>query len=355
MSVSLIAEKAGVSIATVSRVLNKSRPVNPEMAELVHKAMEELQLPPRQIRRRSRSRSKASDRHTTVAIVSLGQAYQEWFEVPVIANVVAELTRAAQELHIGVLMTEMPDPRELSPLLRRPEVEGALAFVDSELSTRDVAVLRDHLPVVRVMGGQLAPVDIDHVGTDNTAVGYIAAEYLLEQGVESLAFLTMRPDWDLNKLRAQGFMATADAAGIQPTMYLQGDPQHMFGFFGPGAVVESDLTALLRRLKSERKGRMGLFVSRDEETVYVYRILREVGLEPGRDVVIVSCDNESVRLSTLHPRPASIDLSAAQIARHAVRRLSARIKNRDEPPARILVNPRLVQPDERPAGIGSST
>ena len=62
----------------------------------------------------------------------------------------------------------------------------------------------------------------------------------------------------------------------------------------------------------------------------------------GSEVVIVSCDNETVRLSTLHPRPASIDLAAAEIARQAVRRLSSRIQHRDEPPIRTLVNPRLV-------------
>src|SRR5688572_14022625 len=113
MSVSLIAEKAGVSIATVSRVLNNSRPVNPQIAERVRQAMTELQLSPRQ--RRSR---RTTTRHSTVAIVSLGQSYRGWFELPVIAGVVGELTRSAQDHHMGILMAEMPDPRQLSPVLR---------------------------------------------------------------------------------------------------------------------------------------------------------------------------------------------------------------------------------------------
>jgi DNA-binding LacI/PurR family transcriptional regulator len=99
---------------------------------------------------------------------------------------------------------------------------------------------------------------------------------------------------------------------------------------------------LVRRLAESRQGRVGLFVSRDEETIGVYHLLREAGLEPGKDVVVVSCDNESVRLSGLHPRPASIDLGAAQIARQAVIRQAARIQNPKEPPVRILIYPRLV-------------
>src|SRR5438874_607911 len=146
MSVSKIAHKAGVSIATVSRVLNNSRPVNPEMAELVRKAVQELQLPPGQPRRR-RTRGRGDDGEaTTAAIVTLGQSYREWFQLPVLASVVAQLTRAAQDARMGVLITEMPDPRQLSPVLRRPEIEGALVFIDSSLSSKDVAVLREHLP-----------------------------------------------------------------------------------------------------------------------------------------------------------------------------------------------------------------
>jgi LacI family transcriptional regulator len=345
MSVTRIAEKAGVSIATVSRVLNNSRPVNPKLAELVHRAMEELNLPSKPPRRRGRAKAGDS-RHLTIAIVSIGQAYRGWFEVPVIASVVAEITRAAQDHHMGVLITEMPNPQELNPVLRRSAVDGAIAFIDSRLGTRDIAVLRNHLPVVRVMGGQLAPVEIDHIGADNNAVGFLAGQYLLAQGLTEIACLTMQPTWDMIRLRAQGFMAAALAAGVTPGMYVAGDADAPLHFFGPDACAAPGLAQVIDRLAARRNGRVGLFVTRDEETVHAYPLLRQAGLEPGRDVVVVSCDNETVRLSTLTPRPASVDLGAADIARHAVRRLAARIKHRDEPPVRILVNPRLVQGDE---------
>jgi LacI family transcriptional regulator len=343
MSVTRIAEKAGVSIATVSRVLNNSRPVNPRIAEQVRKAMAELNLPPRPLRRR-RSSAAGAARHTTIAIVSIGQGYRDWFEVPVMAGVVAELTRAAQEHELGVLMTEMPDPTQLSPVLKRPEVGGALVFIRSGLTTKDVRPLVATMPVVRVMGGQLAPVEIDHVGVDNNAIGYLAGEHLLARALKDLAYLCMYPQWDLRKLRGQGFIAAAEAAGVRPTTYFVGEEDTPAGAYGPNAVLAPDLAALLRKLAERRGDRtMGLFVARDEEAVHVYRVMREIGLEPGRDLIVVSCDNESVRLSTLSPRPASIDLNAPEIARHAVRRLAARIKHRNEPPARILVNPRLVE------------
>ncbi len=339
MSVTRIAEKAGVSIATVSRVLNNSRPVNPKIAEKVRLAVEELQLPTRQ---RRRPRKSANDRPATVAIVSLGQGYRDWFSVPVIAGVVGELTRAAQEMHMSVLFAEMPDPRQLSPALRRPEIDGALVFINSAISPEEVKVLREHLPVVRVMGGQVAAVDIDHVGPDNNSIGYLAGRFLVDQGLDHVAYLTTEPTWDFCKLRAQGFLVAAEEAGITSSMYLRSDRPLPLRLYGPEVIAAPDLPALVQRLARDRKGRMGLFISRDEETVQVYRLLRDAGVEPGRDVVVVSCDNEIVRLSTLHPRPASIDLNPAEIGRHAVRRLAARIKHKNDSPVRILISPRLI-------------
>jgi LacI family transcriptional regulator len=341
MSVSKIAEKAGVSIATVSRVMNNSRPVNPEMAELVRNAMKELQLTAKP----RRARSKSTDRHTTVAIVSLGQSYRGWFELPVIAGVVGELTRAAQEQHMGILMAEMPDAGQLSPVLRRPEVSGAIVFMSSNASPAHLDSLRQHLPLVRVMGGQVSPVQIDHIGVDNNAVGYVAAKYLLERGLRNLAFLSQEPTWDFCKLRAQGFIAAAEEQGVVPASYVRAESKTPLAMFGPKVIAHANASNLVQQIAQGGNGPVGLFVPRDEETVLVYRLLSEAGVRIGQDVVVVSCDNEEVRLSTLHPRPASIDLVPAEIARHAIRRLASRIKHRDEPPVRILVNPRLVTPE----------
>ncbi|MGN6370765.1 MAG: LacI family DNA-binding transcriptional regulator [Phycisphaerae bacterium] len=346
MTVTRIAEKAGVSIATVSRVLNNSRPVDPAIVERVHKAAEQLGMTGAALLRR---RGRIADRQvmtpTTIAIVTLGQRYREWFELPVIAAVVAELNRAAQEMQVGVMMAEMPNPEELNPVLRRSDARGAIVFISSEteLTTRDTAVLRSQFPVVRVLGGQMAPTDIDHITPDNNAIGYVASQYLLEQGIRDLAFLTTHPGWDFAKLRAQGFMAGAESAGVEPTMYLQQTPTALHGIYGSNVVAEEELGRLVSEMgKRKGKEKLGLFVYRDAETSQVYPLLRAHGMEPGKDVVVVSCDNESIRLSALQPRPASFDLGAAEIAHLAVTRLLRRIQHKNEPPARMMVNPRLV-------------
>jgi DNA-binding LacI/PurR family transcriptional regulator len=192
------------------------------------------------------------------------------------------------------------------------------------------------------MGGQLAPVAVDHVGGDNNAVGYLAASYLQSRGCRDAAFLTTQPSWDLNKLRAQGFAAGGQQLGMTTRAYVVGERPDLAQICGPETRAFTNLASLVDDLVARRP--QGLFVSRDEEVVSVYRLLQECGVSPGRDIHVVSCDNENVRLSMLDPRPASIEIGTAEIARRAVRRLENRMRHPDEPPVRILVNPRLVLP-----------
>jgi len=202
-------------------------------------------------------------------------------------------------------------------------------------------MLSRQMPVVRVMGGPLTAADIDYVGPDNFHVGYVACEYLLNQGLTELAFLTNCIGWDFIEQRAMGFMSCATSARIRPTMYLEGGdtPRHML--YGHDPVIESSCSRLIARLAETRRGPVGLFVPRDSETTEVYAVLREHRLEPGRDVIVVSCDNEQMRIATLSPRPMSIDLQPADIARRSVRRLLQRIKNPTESTVRMLVLPKL--------------
>lgn len=337
MSITKIAERAGVSIATVSRVINNSRPVNPEIAAAVRKAMEELNITPRK-------RIRKSQKQTTIAIVALGHSYRGWFDSGIIATVVGEITRVAQEHDLAVLLAEMPSIDEVPSALRRGDIAGALVFIAGHRSAVDASALQREMPLIRVLGGELGPMELDQVGVDNSAIGYLAAKYLIDNGIKDFAFLTLHPDWAISQLRAQGFLAGANMVNGHVRSYLANPETRARGFFGTDVVTEATPELLIQRLKENHKGRTGLFVARDEETVLVYRLLRDAGLRPHDDVLVISCDNEAARLQSLHPRPASINLSPADIAHRAVLRLISRIKHRTEPPVRILVSPSLSLP-----------
>jgi DNA-binding LacI/PurR family transcriptional regulator len=347
VSVVQIAAQAGVSIATVSRVLNNSRRVNPRLADQVHRAMQDLNLNPNQIRRRAPNKRAGDVRGaTTIAIVGVGRRYRGWFEIPVIASVLAAITRCALEHEVGTLIAELAEPGDMSGLLRRQQINGALVFLDSSMSPGECVGLSQQLPIVRVMGGQMSSLEFDHVAPDNPAIGYLGCQALLQQGCQELAYLTTRPAWDFSMLRGQGFAAAALAAGRRPRAFIESDSKELDCVYGANLVALPDLASLVSKLadairKREGSAPFGVFVSRDEETVTVYRLLAELGIQIGQDVLVVSCDNEQVRLAGLRPKPVSIDLNAADIAQHAIERLLLRIEGPPGSPLRMLINPKL--------------
>jgi hypothetical protein len=76
-------------------------------------------------------------------------------------------------------LDDMPDPGEPSPLFRRREV----VFCDSSRgNVADLLELHKHVPVVWLVAGEDALVNVDHVSPDTSGVGQLAYEYLDSSG-----------------------------------------------------------------------------------------------------------------------------------------------------------------------------
>jgi DNA-binding LacI/PurR family transcriptional regulator len=229
------------------------------------------------------------------------------------------------------------------------EVDGAIVFLSShverEKATAALVAVGQLMPTVWVMGGGSGQSGLDHVSPDNHAVGHLAFEYLQQQGRKDVGFLTTLPSWPVMRVRGQAFASAAHDAGARCSCYLLSDDERDGDMFGRRSVVEADLATLIERFIAARPRPTGLFISNDATTVQAYPLLQRRGIRVGEDVLIVSCDNEQIRLSGLSPRPASVDIGAEEAGWRAVHRLATRLENPAEPPVMISVAPKLVEPD----------
>lgn len=348
MSIERVAKYAGVSTATVSRVLNEIPTVSESTIKAVKEALKAVNYDPLAVKRGPKPGSRRPDaghKVKMIAVMAVGLG-REKLHFPVTGSVVAAISSAAKQKRIKVLLDEMPNLNEISDLLENQEVDGAVVFLADDAPLEVLDRLQKHVPIVWAMGGQAGSVSVDHVSENNTAIGYVAHQYLYNHGCRDMAFLTMLPHKRNARQRGQGLLgASADAGHICRSFVMTEDPI-MAGTFGSGVTMAPDLPALIEAFAAASPRPDGLFVDRDSTTVRVYPLLQRLGIEPGRDVKIVSCDNEESTLSAMSPRPASIDLGTEELGGRILRRLMLRAENREEPPLMIQSTPRLVLGDE---------
>ncbi len=356
MSVHEIARRAGVSITTVSRVLNNNPSVRPETASQVRKVLEQFPYDRNAIRRgprpgkRVKHRASPELKHGAISIVVLGLTHEHWFKQPIFASIVSAITRAAADRHLSVRVEEVMDA-DISESISSNVVDGALAFVHSTAPPGLLDMLKARLPVVRVMGDDLVTTGIDQVRPDNVAIGQAAFEYLSGHGCRNLACVTTRPFHGGIQLRMFGFAAAANHSGLgMPKLFSTGD-QPYGPWVGVKAVSCPSFEELAAAVAASEPRPDGIFVSQDVESVGLYPLLAARGMRPGQDLRIISCNNDDA-LALLSPRPATIDLNSGVIGRWAVRRLISRIARPEDAPIQILVKPTVVQSPERSSPHG---
>lgn len=362
MSVHEIAKRAGVSITTVSRVLNNNPGVRPETASQVRKILAQYPYDRHAIRRgprpgkRVKRRAAGELKHGVISIVVLGRTHEDWFKVPLFAAIVSAITRSAADRHLSIRIEEAIDADGIPASISRDVTDGALVFVAAAAKPDLLDAITARVPVVRVMGDDLVSADVDQVRPDNLAIGHVAYDHLIAQGCRTVAGVTTRADHGAFMLRMLGFaVAGARGAGTPPgTSPPIPGPQIYCARIKPdgpwGGLCRThyeSLDEVAAAIAAASPRPDGLFVTQDLETIGLYPMLARHGIRPGHDIRIVSCNNDE-SLSMLSPRPTSIDLGSTAIGRWALRRLINRISRPDDAPIQMLVKPTIVpSPDDR--------
>jgi DNA-binding LacI/PurR family transcriptional regulator len=347
MSIVRVAKYAGVSTATVSRVLNSVPVVSEETVRNVRAAIEALKYDPFEVKRGPRPGSRRpvpTKKAGMIALMAVGlDANVPRFHV--ISGVVDSITRSAKQAGVRVLLENMPDLDELSSVISEHEVDGAVVFLADAAPLDVLREMQTHVPIVWAMGGQASPLPVDHVSENNLAIGYLAHQYLYRKGCRDAAYLTIVPQKRHAMQRGMAMAAAAMEQGLYCRSLIVTENNLVAGLYGAGVTARPSLPELIDAFAALSPRPTGLFIDHDTTTARVYPLLARHGIQPGRDVTIISCDNEEIALSSLYPRPASIDLGVAELGYRVVRRLLLRIENKDEPPVFVQTMPRL-QPGE---------
>jgi LacI family transcriptional regulator len=210
----LVASAAGVSKATVSKVLNGREDVNPETRAHVAQLLEQHQYVPR-------TRRPANSRRVYEVVF-------EGFRSPYILEIIRGVTEAAGEFDVDILVGPALGKAPGMDWVRRivAAARDGVIVVTSNLSDDHWQRLSDaKVPVVVIDPLGVPSVEIPSVGATNWAGGLAATEHLIHLGHRRIGVLGGRRDALCARARVHGYHAALEAAGISgdPALVRYGD------------------------------------------------------------------------------------------------------------------------------------
>ena len=333
-SITVVAKAAGVSIATVSRVINHLPQVAPDTAAAVHRAMEEVGYRPnRMSHRRARDAVPqswpAGVRHGSVAIL-FPDTREEALRTALSGRLVHGVNTALSPVGMTIVSTPLTYDGGLPSMVASGAVDGLI--VRTTVPVAHLVAAIPPMPIVWLL--ELTESYLprgDQVLEDTAAIGRLAARQLLARGHRRLAILNHEPAHPSYQRRTRAFLAEAQAAGAQVDVL---EP--------PSAISPEEIPTLVQRFRDlpDRPTGMLLPVS-DAGLVIFHRALIDLGLRSGTDLEIVACANDLFLPEALGHGLFNINIHPEAIAQAAGDLLLWRLANLDAPRRRVLIEPSL--------------
>ncbi len=283
-----VARHAGVSAATVSRVLNDSPLVMEPTRERVQASVDELGY-----RLNATARNLSIGRAMAIGVVV------PFFTAPSVIErlrgVVERLGRGERrEYDLMLFDVEAPEPRPFQHLVARDRVAGLL-IISLTISDEEVAALaRDELPAVLVDATHPA---LPRVVIDNFRGGELAAEHLLARGHRRIGFVGDHPDnsygFTSSTDRRRGFRSVLERAGARL------EAAHVrLGPHGRESAEE-----LGHQLLTLAEPPSAIFAASDLQAIGVLKAAERLGVSVPRDLAVIGFDDvdlaEIVGLTTI--------------------------------------------------------
>ncbi|MDD8017104.1 MAG: LacI family DNA-binding transcriptional regulator [Bacteroidota bacterium] len=321
ITIKQVAEKSGVSIATVSRVFNNSNLVDVETRDRVILVAEELRYSPNQL-----ARSLSKNRTDTVGLL-LPDLYGEFF-----SEIIRGVDQIAQQFDNHLLVSSAHNKRE--------EIRGALRVMSGRVDGLIVMSpnidaetlhlnLPKNLPVV-LLNCYINDKSFDSINIDNFAGANLIVKHLIEHGHKKIAMIKGNDtNYDAAQ-RIEGYRAALMEFGLDYSSYaVLGDfTQHS------GYEAAKNILAMKDRPTA-------IFASNDSMAIGALSALKEFGVEVPREMAIVGFDDIPVT-QYLQPPLTTVCVDVSEYGALAIKKLYAAIQESSQHIRQhVVISPRL--------------
>jgi LacI family transcriptional regulator len=321
-----IAEKAGVSRSTVSRVINKQPYVRKEVRERVLKVIQETGFYPNVA-----ARTLALQRSWMIGLV-LPRNVVSFFSDPYFPRLTQGIAQACndQNYTLGLfLVSEQEDESKIFPRVsRRGFLDGVLVQsgeIGDQLIER---LVNSNMPMI-VVGRPFHDSDVSYIDVDNVNGAYQAIKYLCELGYRRIGTITGTINSTAGLDRKEGYLKALVDAGLRvdPSLIMEGDFTESGGY-----------RAMKHLLAAKPEA---VFAASDVMALGAMRAVREAGMTVPEDIAFVGFDDvplsasPDIPLTTIHQPIYEFGMKAVEI-------LIDLIENGIRPSRQVIMDTELI-------------
>lgn len=316
-----VARLAGVSIATVSKVINNTGSISEKTRKKVMKVIEQLNYQP-----------------NVMATALTGKyTHSIGLLIPDLANpFFSELARSIEDrghelgFSLMICSTDYIPEKEAKyiDLLKRKSVDGIILASGFENFRPVEQLLEEHFPVC-IVARAIPSIAVNTVSLDDFMGGYEATSYLIQQGHRRIAIVA-RDVWS-NRERMRGYVKALEDYGLKP--------YEVFEFVQESNVEWGKRMAAMLLQSSDPP--TAIFACNDLLAAGVIEAAKERGLKVPRDLSVIGFDNTIVATIT-DPPLTTMSQPIKSMGREVMDLMVSEIRSEKEHKSRVVLMPQLV-------------
>ncbi|MEU4742078.1 LacI family DNA-binding transcriptional regulator [Actinosynnema sp. NPDC023658] len=313
-----VARVAGVSRATVSRVVNGVATVDRELRQVVEKAISTTGYAPNRA-----ARSLVTRRAGAVGLVlpEEGRTVHD----PYFGRVVSGVLPVIRPLGVQLVLTT-GDHREVVDDIRQRRLDGVILIHTHEADPLPRLLIEANLPVV-LAARPVRPMSITYVDVDQAAGAGLAADHLVSRGCGRLATVTGPLETPAGQDRLRGFREAVARHGLPEPVVVEGDFSREGGAEAARRLAGADVD--------------GLFIASDLMATGALPVLRNSGRRVPEDLKVVGFDDSSPAVEC-DPPLTTVRQPVEDMAAEMARLLVERVERPDRPVSSVVFAPTLV-------------
>ncbi len=321
-----VAKRAGVSVATVSRVLNESSSVSSDSRRRVLQAIEALDYQP------SRAAQQLRARRGRVLGLIISDIQNPFF-----TSVVRGIEDLAHEHGYSLVLCNSDENAEKERLyvnvMRAEAAAGVILASVSEDSPHVRSLIDQRIPVVAI-DRRLKDASIDSVCVDNVEAACEAVSKLIDMGHRRIGLIAVPLHITTGRDRHAGYLRAFRQRRLKVSRdWIRfGDTRETGGYDCAGELLQLDppVTAL--------------FATNSLMTLGALRRIHEMGLRIPQDISIIGFD-DMPWASLLRPALSNVSQPTYELGRTAAQLLLQRLADPQRPAAHVVLKTRLVMRD----------